>query len=145
MHNADQAMYTAKEHGGQQVQAYESWMAQSESEHMRLNRELGDALRENELELHYQPIIDIRTGTIAGAEALLRWHHPDKGLLTPDAFLSVTEQSSMMDSINAYVLEQAATCSLRWRDLSNEAFPININESPASFLPEPLWSNGKRA
>jgi len=134
MHNADQAMYTAKEHGGQQVQAYESWMAQSESEHMRLNRELGDALRENELELHYQPIIDIRTGTIAGAEALLRWHHPDKGLLTPDAFLSVTEQSSMMDSINAYVLEQAATCSLRWRDLSNEAFPININESPASFF-----------
>jgi len=49
----------------------------------------------------------------------------------------------MMDSINAYVLEQAATCSLRWRDLSNEAFPININESPASFYRNPLWSNGK--
>ncbi len=138
MHNADQAMYAAKEHGGQQVQVYESWMAQSESEHMRLNRELNDALRKDQLELYYQPIIDIRTGAISGAEALLRWNHPVKGLLTPDTFLSVTEQSSMTDSINAYVLEQAAACSLQWRDLNDEAFPININESPASFFTRSL-------
>ncbi len=138
MHNADQAMYAAKEHGGQQVQVYESWMAQSESEHMRLNRELDDALRENQLEVYYQPIIDIRTGAISGAEALLRWNHPVKGLLTPDTFLSVTEQSSMTDSIAAYVLEQAVTCSLRWRDLNDKAFPLNINESPASFFTRSL-------
>ncbi len=138
MHNADQAMYTAKAHGGQQVQVFEAWMAQSESEHMRLNRELDDALRENQLELYYQPIIDIRTGAISGAEALLRWNHPYRGLLTPEDFLSVTEQSSMTDSINAYVLEQAVTCSLRWRDLSDEAFPISINESPASFFTRAL-------
>ncbi|MFO8140305.1 MAG: EAL domain-containing protein [Marinobacter sp.] len=138
MHNADQAMCAAKAHGGQQVQVYEPWMAQSESEPMRLNRELDHALRENQLELYYQPIIDIRTGAIAGAEALLRWHHPDKGLLTPAAFLSVTEQSGMTDSINAYILEQAVTCSLRWRDLRDEAFPINLNESPASFFTRTL-------
>ncbi|NMT64974.1 EAL domain-containing protein [Marinobacter orientalis] len=138
MHNADQAMYAAKEDGGQQVQVYESWMAQSESEHMRLNRELDDALSESQLELYYQPIIDIRTGTISGAEALLRWNHPYEGLLTPDAFLSITEQSGLTDSINAYVLEQAMICSLRWRDLSDEAFPININESPASFFTRSL-------
>jgi len=70
MHNADQAMYTAKEHGGQQVQAYESWMAQSESGAYAVEQGTGRCARENELELHYQPIIDIRTGTIAGAEAL---------------------------------------------------------------------------
>lgn len=113
-------------------------MAQSESEHMRLNRELDDALRENQLEVYYQPIIDIRTGAVSGAEALLRWNHPHRGLLTPAAFLSVTEQSGMTDSINAYVLEQAVTCSVRWRDPSNGAFPININESPASFFTRTL-------
>ncbi len=138
MHNADQAMYTAKEHGGQQVQAYESWMAQSESEHMRLNRELDVALRENQLEVYYQPIIDIRTKAIVGAEALLRWHHPEKGLLTPDAFLGVTEQSDMAGSIDAYVMGQAVTHSFQWRDFSGEAFPININESPACFFTQTL-------
>lgn len=113
-------------------------MAHSESEHMRLNRELDDALREHQLEVYYQPIIDIRCGSIAGAEALLRWNHPVKGLLTPDVFLSVTEQNGMTNSIAAYVLEQATICSLRWRDSNDEAFPININESPASFFTRSL-------
>ncbi len=138
MHNADQAMYTAKENGGQQVQVYEPWMAESESEHMRLNRELNDALRDNQLEVYYQPIIDIRTGAISRAEALLRWNHPRKGLLTPDAFLSITEHSGMTDQITAFVLEQAVTSSLLWRDLHDQAFPININESPASFVTRSL-------
>ncbi|WP_170979043.1 putative bifunctional diguanylate cyclase/phosphodiesterase [Marinobacter panjinensis] len=138
MHNADQAMYAAKERGGQQVQVYQPWMAQSESEHMRLSRELDHALRENQLELYYQPIIDVGTGAISGAEALLRWNHPYRGLLAPAAFLSLTKQSGTTDSINAYVLEQAVTCSLRWRDPSDEAFPISINESPASFLTRTL-------
>ncbi|MDO8863555.1 diguanylate cyclase [Haliea sp. E1-2-M8] len=133
MHNADQAMYAAKKHGGQQVKIYELWMAQSESEHMRLNRELDDALRENQLEVYYQPIIDTRTGAISRAEALLRWNHPSRGLLTPTAFLSNTELNRMTDRISAYVLAEAVTCSFRWRDLSGSAFPININESPASF------------
>ena len=138
MHNADQAMYAAKEHGGQRVQVYEPWMAQSESEHMRLYRELDGALSENQLEVYYQPIIDLRTGAISGAEALLRWNHPYKGLLTPDAFLSLTEQSEMTDSIHVYVLEQAMSCSLQWQDPSGEAFPVNINESPGSFLTRSL-------
>jgi len=133
VHNADHAMYVAKDYGGQQVQSYEPWMAQSESEDMQLYRALDAALR-RKLEVYYQPIIDLRTGAISKAEALLRWNHPSKGLLTPSAFLSVTEQSGLTDTITAYVLEQAVTCSLRWRDLGDEAFPININESPASFV-----------
>ena len=138
MHNADQAMYTAKKNGGHQIQAYEPSMSQRESEHMRLNRELDIALRDNQLEVYYQPIIDIRTGAISRAEALLRWNHPDKGLLTPNAFLSITEQSGLTEGITAYVLEQAVTCSLRWRNGGGEAFPININESPASFVTRSL-------
>lgn len=138
MHNADQAMYASKENGGQQVQVYESWMAYSESEHMRLHRELDDALRGNQLDVYYQPIINVRNGTISGAEALLRWNHPSKGLLTPASFLSVTEQSGMTNSINTYVMDQAKACSHRWRNLNDEAFPININESPASFFTRTL-------
>ncbi|WP_189577015.1 putative bifunctional diguanylate cyclase/phosphodiesterase [Marinobacter zhanjiangensis] len=138
MHNADQAMYAAKERGGQQVQVYESWMAQNESEHMRLNRELHDALRDGQMEVYYQPVINIRHGAISGAEALLRWNHPDKGLLTPEAFLGVTEQNGMTESIAAYVLEQAVTCSLRWRDPNDQAFPVSINQSPTSFFTRTL-------
>lgn len=133
MHNADQAMYAAKENGGQQVKCYQSWMAQRESEHMRLHRQLDEAVREKQLEVYYQPIIDIRTGTISRAEALLRWNHPDDGVLTPAAFLAIAEQNGIWDSMNAYVLEQAVSCSLRWRNDKGEAFPININESPSSF------------
>ncbi|NMT63644.1 putative bifunctional diguanylate cyclase/phosphodiesterase [Marinobacter orientalis] len=138
MHNADQAMFAAKEAGGHRIQVYESSMEQSESEDLQLRRELDDALRENQLEVYFQPIIDIRSGAISRAEALLRWNHPQRGLLAPDAFLGITEQSGLTDSITAYVLEQAVTCSLQWRDLSNEAFPININESPASFVTRSL-------
>src|SRR5690606_33584167 len=132
MQNADQAMYAAKEQGGQQVQDYESWMAQSGSEYMRLSREMRDALGKGQLEVYFQPLIDIRTGVIARAEALLRWNHPSMGLLTPATFLSITEENGLTDSITAFVLEQAVICSLRWRDLNDIAFPININESPAS-------------
>ncbi|MGX5914160.1 putative bifunctional diguanylate cyclase/phosphodiesterase [Aliidiomarina sp. Khilg15.8] len=138
MNNADQAMYVAKEHGGQQVQVYESWMAQNESDQVRLNRELGDALKENQLEVYFQPLIHIRTGAISGAEALLRWNHPEKGLLTPDAFLSLTEKNGNTDKITAYVLEQAVICQSRWRDLSSPEFSISINESPASFVTRSL-------
>lgn len=138
MHNADKAMYAAKADGGQQIKVYEPSMAQSESGHMRLNRELDDALRENQLEVYYQPIIDIRTREISRAEALLRWNHPHKGLLTPSAFLSISEQSGLTEAITAYVLEQAVMCSLRWRDPSGEFFPININQSPASFVTRSL-------
>ncbi len=138
MHNADQAMFAAKEHGGQQVQVYESSMAQSESEDIRLSRELDDALSGDQLKVHYQPITDIRTGAITRAEALLRWDHPQMGLLAPEAFLGITEHNGMTDSITAYVLEQAVICSLKWRDLNDQAFPININESPASFVTRSL-------
>lgn len=138
MHNADQAMFTAKKRGGQQVQIFEPSMAHSESEHMQLNRELKDAIKEGQLEVYYQPIIDVRTGEISRAEALLRWNHPAKGLLTPGAFFSLTEQSGMTDSITAFVLGQAISCSLRWRDRHEEAFPIHINESPASFITRTL-------
>lgn len=138
MHNADQAMYAAKERGGHQFQVYQPSMTHSESEHMRLNRELDDAFEEDQLEVYYQPIVDIRTRTICRAEALLRWNHPERGLLGPAAFLPIAEQSGMADRINAYVLEQAVTCSIRWGSHNEGPFPIHINESPASFFTRTL-------
>lgn len=136
--NADQAMYSAKELGGHQFQVYEFIMAEAESEHMRLNRELNEALREGQLEIYYQPIIDIRTGTIIKAEALLRWNHPYKGVLSPAAFLSITEHSGMTNKITNFVLKQAISSSNLWRDQHGEAFPISINESPAFFITRSL-------
>lgn len=138
MHNADQAMYAAKERGGHQVQIYNSSIAHIESDNKRLIRELGDALTENQLEVYYQPIIDISTSEIYGAEALLRWNHPEKGMLTPPDFLSVTSTNGTTDDINAFVLEQVMICQLRWSELISNAFPIHVNESPASFVTRSL-------
>ncbi|WP_166253656.1 putative bifunctional diguanylate cyclase/phosphodiesterase [Marinobacter salicampi] len=138
MHNADQAMYIAKDRGGHRVKLYRPWMTQRESDHMRLNRELDEALNDDQLEVYYQPIIDIRSGAIAKAEALLRWNHPEKGLLTPAAFLTIAEQGTITDRINAFVLEQAVASSLQWRAQGGEGFPININESPSSFFTRSL-------
>lgn len=140
IHKADLAMYVAKGQEGQQVQAFEPWMAQtlSESEPATLNSELDDALSDSQMEVYYQPVIDMRTGDIAGAEALLRWNHPSRGLLTPDAFLSALEQNGTTDSISDFVRHQAAICACRWRDTKDEAFPVSINESPVSFLTRSL-------
>lgn len=132
--NADQAMYAAKKQGGHQVQVYESSIAHSRLDHIRMSLELDNALKQNQLEVYYQPIIDIRTGAICRAEALLRWNHPDKGLMTPTTFLGVTEQSGLTDKVSSYVLNQAVICQHRWFDLEGKVYPININESPASFV-----------
>lgn len=133
LHNADQAMCAAKEPGRQKVQAFETWMTENDSERTRINRELDKALCEGQLEVYFQPIVNIRTGATARAEALLRWNHPHRGLLTPASFLHITEQSGLIAGINDFVLEQARIGSLQWRDQSGDAFPVHINESPGSF------------
>ncbi len=135
--NADAAMYNVKESGRNAIQFYSP--ALYISTHERINMEFGlrHALRHGKLELHYQPQIDVRTHRLVGLEALLRWHHPSKGLLLPAQFLPIAEMSSLSIAIGRWVLKTACAQCRAWRT-GGMAVPVCINLSSVQFLHEDL-------
>lgn len=132
--SADQAMYRAK-HGGRNQLHFSSHAVRTKAL-MRL--ELVEALRtareQNELQLHYQPIINLVNGRIAGAEALLRWDNPEKGLLMPADFIELAEETGLIQELENWVLDEAAASAEHWGNLSGAPFRININKSPLQFI-----------
>jgi diguanylate cyclase (GGDEF)-like protein/PAS domain S-box-containing protein len=107
MAKADQAMYLAKEKGKNTYQVYHTGMTSSISRKMILEQGLYSALQDNELFLHYQPIINIKTNTIMGFEALVRWNHPTYGLVSPAEFIPVAEDAGLIFSIGKWIIETA--------------------------------------
>lgn len=93
--------------------------------------ELAQAVERGQLELHYQPVVDLRSGGIVGAEALLRWRHPTLGLLPPGQFLPVVESSGLMPEIGAWVLGEACRQMRDWRMLAWRPFRLAVNVSAA--------------
>jgi len=132
--NADQAMYAAKQAGGNRLRLYSSSMKQVESEHTRIVKELSRAIEQGQFTVYFQPVVDLSSGVISHAEALIRWQHPERGLLSPVTFLKTAEQTGMIDAINKLVLTEAAACSRYWGQGLNRIFPVSINESPISFF-----------
>ncbi|MDZ7829034.1 MAG: EAL domain-containing protein [Halofilum sp. (in: g-proteobacteria)] len=104
---ADTAMYAAKNAGKNQYRFFAENMNRKVSDRLNIESELHDAIRDGTLELHYQPRVSLATGTICGAEGLLRWHHPERGLLLPGAFIEVAERSPLIGEIDRLVIEQA--------------------------------------
>jgi diguanylate cyclase (GGDEF)-like protein/PAS domain S-box-containing protein len=94
--NADAAMYHAKDQGKNTLQFYESGMNRRAKERMRMELELRKALERNELELLYQPVVDLKTGALTAVEALVRWHHPRHGLLLPSQFIGIAEETGLI-------------------------------------------------
>lgn len=106
--DADIAMYHAKDLGKNNYKFYSAEMASLVAERMILETQLRHALQHDELTLHYQPIVDIVSGKIVSTEALLRWRHPERGLITPECFLNVAEDSGLIRPITQWVLDQAS-------------------------------------
>jgi EAL domain-containing protein (putative c-di-GMP-specific phosphodiesterase class I) len=102
---------------------------------LRLGNDLRQALSVGELEVYYQPIIDLRSGRIVKAEALLRWHHPKLGLVEPSQFIPLAEESGIIREIGDWVFKEAASCSRRWNFQFGMPLQIGINRSPVQFLP----------
>jgi diguanylate cyclase (GGDEF)-like protein len=113
LQRADIAMYVAKERGVG-VQVYSTEIDRHSKVRLGLLAELRDALEQRELELHYQPKADLRTGDVVGVEALLRWNHPERGLLSPEEFLPLAEQTALMRHITKYVLDEALGQLSEW-------------------------------
>ncbi len=138
--NADTAMYSAKHSGRNAIQLYSP--ALYISAHERLNMEYGlrDALAYGEFELHYQPQVGVHTRTLVGLEALLRWHHPNKGLLLPAQFLPIAEASSLIVAIGRWVLKTACAQCRTWQ-AGDMAVPVCVNLSPVQFLQKDLLTD----
>lgn len=132
--NADQAMYAAKSAGRNRFSYFTRAMQDTANLRFRLSSDLRQALGAGQLEVYYQPIIELASGRIAKAEALLRWHHPKWGMVEPAQFIPIAEETGQITAIGNWVFKQAAACAQRWGAQRRAAFQIAVNKSPVQFL-----------
>ena len=121
--NADAAMYTAKRAGGNTYALFESRMNEGLQEQLSLQHDLRHALERGELQLHYQPKIDARLGRLQGVEALLRWHHPTRGMVGPNVFIPIAERFGLINGLGNWVIEESCRQMRVWAD---EGLSMNV-------------------
>lgn len=131
--NADAAMYQAKELGRNNAQYYESGMNTKAMERLELENGLYQALARNEFLLHYQPQVDLQTGEIVGMEALVRWLHPVRGLVSPAVFIPVAEASGLIVSLGEWVLRTACAQNKAWQLAGLKPIGVAVNLSARQF------------
>ncbi len=129
MKHADVAMYYAKERGRNNYQFFSSEMNVRAQERLAIENYLRLALRRNELAVHYQPLIRVSDGALTGAEALVRWSHPRRGLLAPGKFIDVAEDSGLIVPIGEWVLERACVQVREWQRFLGKEFRLSVNIS----------------
>jgi diguanylate cyclase (GGDEF)-like protein/PAS domain S-box-containing protein len=131
--NADQAMYAAKNAGRNRFSYFTPDLHEAAQKRLHLSSDLRGALSDDEFHIHYQPIIELATGRVCKAEALIRWQHPQRGLTGPLEFISVAEETGLIVPIGDWVFKQAAQQALHWRQRFDNSFQISINTSPAQI------------
>jgi diguanylate cyclase (GGDEF)-like protein/PAS domain S-box-containing protein len=134
--NADQAMYVAKNAGRNQFCFFTRSMQEKARHRISMIAELREALPRNQLQVYFQPIVELRTGHISKSEALLRWQHPQKGILPPSEFIGLAEESGLINDIGNWVFIEAANWSKRWTEQAGKLFQVSINKSPIQFMPQ---------
>jgi diguanylate cyclase (GGDEF)-like protein len=142
--NADTAMYCAKDSGRGRFRFFNSTMNDRVVERQSVESELRHALEREELRVHYQPKVNLVSGRITGAEALIRWERAGHSLATPDYFIPIAEDSGLIVEIGRWVLREACTQARIWKDFSNVSIPVAINVSAVEFSDE-RFAEGVRA
>ncbi len=131
--HADQAMYMAKDGGRNRLSRFTPAIQSQARERLRLGNDLREALAKGQLSLVYQPIVDLRSGQIRKAEALLRWQHPELGPISPAQFIPIAEATGQISAIGEWVFQEAALQVRRWRQLIDPGFQVSVNRSPLQF------------
>ena len=131
--HAEQAMYLAKRLGRNRYSYFTPSMQQEAQKRRRLRDDLHRALAAEEFEVYYQPIVELATGKIRKAEALLRWHHPEEGMIPPDQFIPLAEESGLIRAIGDWVYREATRQARVWQQRYDAAFQIGVNKSPVQF------------
>ena len=132
--NANAAMYHAQQKGGNNYQLHKSKTVVISREKLSLETNLRNALKRSEFHIYYQPKVDIRQGKITGAEALIRWFHPEKGLISPAEFIPIAEETGLIISIGEWVLHTACSQTKVWQEEGFAPFQIAVNLSRSQFI-----------
>ena len=133
LRHSDTAMYQAKERGRNNCQVFSPVMDQRLKQRIAIETQLRLALEQRQLDVYYQPIVELRTNQVVALEALLRWNHPSHGFIPPTRFISIAEESGLIVPIGEFVLERALTDAARWREEGCELVPIAVNVSAAQL------------
>lgn len=144
LRNAELAMYRAKDQGKNNFQFHSPQMNARATEYVTLERSLRQAVERNEFIVHYQPQVEVATGRVIGAEALLRWNRPGAGMIAPDKFIPLAEETGLIVPIGCTVLRQACTEARRWQDAGTRGFRIAVNLSPRQFAQSELVADVRR-
>jgi diguanylate cyclase (GGDEF)-like protein len=136
--NADMAMYLAKEDGKNDFRFFTKQVKMQSIERLTLETSLRRALERNEFSLHYQPKVDLATRQITGVEALLRWTHPERGLLPPAQFIPLAEETGLIVPIGRWVLKEACAQNMAWQRRGLRPVSMAVNLSPRQFVDEDL-------
>ena len=142
--NADQAMYVAKNQGRNQFSYFTAALQEAAQERRHLTHDLRGALAAEQFIIYFQPIVDLATGHIHKVEALIRWQHPERGLVDPMGFILLAEETGLIHEIGDWVFKEAARWVKRWSDQFETDLQVSVNVSPIQFLSEELscdaWS-----
>lgn len=130
---ADMALYRAKDLGRSNYQFFSSEMNEKMLERVALENALHSAIAGNQLLLHYQPLVDLQTGKLVSLEALVRWQHPELGMIAPDRFIPIAEESGLIAAIGEWVLRRACQDMRSWLDEGLTDFRVAVNVSPRQF------------
>jgi diguanylate cyclase (GGDEF)-like protein len=132
LRNADAAMYRAKERGRGRFEMFDEELRERTLERLRIERDLREAVARDELSLDFQPIVSLADAGLVGVEALVRWHHPERGLVAPDRFIGVAEDAGLIGGIGAWVLREACRHAAGWRAV--RPITLHVNLSPRQVI-----------
>lgn len=127
--HADTAMYHAKDKGKNNFQFYHSFLNHHTTRIMELETSLRKGIKHNQFMLHYQPQVDLSTGTIVGAEALLRWYHPEHGIISPNEFIPLAEETGLIVPLGKWILKTACLQNKQWQNAGKRPIPVSVNIS----------------
>lgn len=145
LRDADAAMHAAKESGRNSYAFYTQEMETRAQESLEYELGLRQALQNREFLVYYQPRVNTATGTVTGAEALLRWQHPRRGLVMPDNFIPLLEDTGLVIPVGEWILQQACLQGRRWQDAGHESFGVSVNLSMKQFRAGTLISSVRNA